>query len=712
MPLPVQVDVYEADNSTLVCSLTHNEAVPADARQVRELSGRVSLDDAGSGEVAVDFDHPQVNELTGGRFVRCTEGGRVRFAFSIDEIHDVRIPPPGSGQAGQVVTVSGEGPRSVLRRARVRPWLGFGSKPVSRRRRFDWSSPQLDTSDWIEPFDQFRLTSEPGKPFGLPSLFNTKWMWGEAEADSMTIDDCCFRRAFTIGGSEPVQVSAFASADDGFEDAWHGVKVVEANETFPGKVWHRPYRSPVTLDPGTYVYAAKARNDGGKGAFICDAWSVGAAGLIDQVFMTGLPEGNEFDDLYGTWLAFMNPAGEWFTPGEIVRILVEESIARDEIPDVTLDFSDTLDSAGNPWPKIEFECDATGTVDDAVELLEATHVDVHMSHDGLQLSMWNKDPGRGTASAVSVQHAAREIASDATTTDHLIVNDVLLVSDTTMTLIEDTASITAYGRRPGGSVQVGSITDQATLDQIGAAFLDGRTEPVESRVVEVTPLVDFDADCGDTVTVEADVLRVVEIGFELDDDGSLRKAPVLETAHQQRLKRGERMVERLIGQFGDSRAASKALDTGRTGVEAGPVTPVEMESWSWVEAEALEPGYWDTAETEVKAWQPYTAKEAARLVALIVKADWAEPDGAGGLDQVTTGESEFLLMRNGEATSPPFIATLPATNLDDPADPTTYGIAFILGEGYADPNSTWSVACITNGGHVNGAATIWAVDPT
>ena len=96
MPLPVQVDVYEADNSTLVCSLTHNEAVPADARQVRELSGRVSLDDAGSGEVAVDFDHPQVNELTGGRYVRCTEGGRVRFAFSIDDIHDVRIPPPGS----------------------------------------------------------------------------------------------------------------------------------------------------------------------------------------------------------------------------------------------------------------------------------------------------------------------------------------------------------------------------------------------------------------------------------------------------------------------------------------------------------------------------------------------------------------------------------------------------------------------------------------
>ena len=57
-------------------------------------------------------------------------------------------------------------------------------------------------------------------------------------------------------------------------------------------------------------------------------------------------------------------------------------------------------------------------------------------------------------------------------------------------------------------------------------------------------------------------------------------------------------------------------------------------------------------------------------------------------------------------------ATLPETNLDDATDPTVFGIAYILGEGYAAPNSRWSVACITNGGHVNGAATIWSVDPT
>mgnify|MGYP003439850810 CR=1 FL=1 len=712
VPLPVQVDVYEVDNATLVCSLTHNETTPADARQVRALRGKVSLDEAGDGELTVDYDHPQVAELTGGRFVRVIEGDRTPLAFRIDRDRDVRIPPPGSGDADKTFTVRGAGPLDYMRLGRVLPWLAVGAKPVSRRRRFDWSSPQLDTTDWTSPFDQDRLTSEPGKPFGIPALFTTKWIWGEVEDDTMTIGECCFRRIFEITGDDPVQVSAFASADDGFEDAWQAVNVVEANEAFPGKVWHRPYRSPVLLDPGEYVYAAKARNDGGKGAFICDAWSVGAGGLIDQVFMSGVPEDNEYDALYGDWLCYMDPAGEWFTPGEIVRILVEEAQARGEIPDVTLDFDDTLDSAGGAWPKIEFECDATGTIADALELLAAIHVDVAMSHEGLVLSMWNKDPGRGTASTVSVQHANLEIAADATETDHRIANDVLLISDTNLTMYESALSVLAYGRQPGGSLQVGSITDQTTLDLIGAAFLTGKTNPAPSRVVEVTHLVDFDAECGDTITVEADVLRLTEIGFQLDSDGTLRKAPVLETAYQQALKRGARMVKRLVDQYGDSKAAAKALDTGRTGVDAGPVEPVEMESWSWRDAKELEPGYWDVAETEVKPWQPYTAKEASRLVALIVVADWAEPDGADGLDQVTTGESEFLLLRNGVATSPPFIATLPETNLDDATDPTVFGIAYILGEGYADPNSRWSVASITNGGHVNGAATIWSVDPT
>ena len=715
--LPVRIDVYEPDNTTLVCSLTHNDVTPADARQVRELRGRVELDGFGDGELAVDFDHPQVAELTGGRFVRVVETvdevERTPLAFRIRESREVRVPPPGQGDASRIVSVKGGGPLEVTKLGRVLPWLDVGAKPFTRRRRFDWSSPQLDTSDWTTPFDQFRLTSEPGKPFGLPALFTTKWIWGEEEADNMTIGECCFRRQFTIGGSDPVQVSAFASADDGFEDAWQGVKVIEANEPFPGKVWHKPYRSPVLLNPGTYVYAAKARNDGGKGAFICDAWSVGAAGLIDQLFMSGLPEDNELDALYGTWLCFMNPQGEWFTPGEIVRILLDECQDRGELLDVTLGFDDVEDSAGNPWPKIEFECDATGTLWDALELLAATHVDVAMSHEGLTLSMWNKEPGRGSVSSVSVQQASREIAADVTEVDYEVANDVLLVSDTTMYLYEDAASITVHGRRPGGSLQVGSIADEATLDRIGAAYLTGRTDPLPSRAVEVSPLVDFDAEPGDTITVEATSgLRVTQIGFGLAPDGQLRKQPAVESPWQLAAVRGRRLAERLIAELGESKQASRAIDTGRPGVDAGPVAPVEMESWSWRDPGELDPEYWDVAEEQVKAWQPYTAKEAARLVALIVTADWAEPDGADGLDQITTGESEFLLLRNGVATSPPFIATLPATNLDDPTDPTTFGIAFILGEGYADPNSRWSVACITNGGHANGAATIWAVDPT
>jgi hypothetical protein len=625
------------------------------------------------------------------------------------------VPGPGGGDKDRIVTVSGGGPRDILKLGRVLPWMAVGSLPLSRRRRFDWSSPLLDTTDWGPIYDQDRLTSEPGKPFGLPSLFKTKWIAGEVEDDTMTIGDTCYRREFVML-SEQV-VSFFASWDDGGSQCLEGVELQAVNQTFPAKVWHTPYRAAVKLAANddvareTYVYALRGTNDGGKAAVITDAWTTTEAGLIDQVFMTGEQEADEYDDLYGDWLAFPNPQGEWFTPGEIMRILLEECQARDELLDVTLDFDDTLDSAGNAWPKIEVEFDATGTYADAVEVLEASWIDVAMSHTGgLVLSAWNKDERGGTTS-VDVTAADREIQSDSTETDMEVANDVLLVHDKGLYLYESALSVLAYGRCPGGSLHVGSINDPAILDQIGAAYLDGRTTPSDSRVVEVVPTYDFDAECGDTITVEGDELRVMEIAFSLDVTGRLRKVPVVSTPYEQAAARAERRVERLIAQYGDSRSSAQIIDTG-TQIPTGPVEPVELESWSWTDPTDLEPGWWDVAEDNPQAWQPHVVKKACRLVAMIAKADWAEPDGADGLTQITTGETAFKLIVNGEPTVVPFVATLIETNVDDPTDPQVYGLQFILGEAILNPLDTVSVAPINDpgGDHINGSVALWAVD--
>lgn len=715
MALATEVKVYEKNNSTLVCSLNINAVTPANARQVRDVSGLVQLDDTGNGKLTVDYDHPKVAELTEGRYIQVIEAGRVPFAFRIDKRTDVTVPGIGQGDKEKVVTVTGKGTRDILKLGRVLPWVPVGSVPLSRRRRFDWSSPLLDTTDWGPVYDQDRLTSEPGKPFGIPSLFRTKWIAGEVEDDTMTIGDTVYRREFSLSAASVV--SFFSSWDDGGTQCLEGVELQAVNQTFPAKVWHTPYRAAVSLEASadfprsTYVFALKGHNDGGKAAVITDAWTTTEAGLIDQVFMSGLPEGDEYDDLYGDWLAFPNPTGEWFTPGEIMRILLEECQARDELLDVTLDFDDTLDSAGDAWPKIEFECDATGTYADAVNALEASWIDVAMSNTGgLVLSAWNKD-GRGTATAIDASFAASEIASDTTDTDMEIGNEVLLVHDKGLYLYESALSVLAYGRRPAGSLQVGSIDDPAILDQIGAAYLDGRTNPAESRVVEVAPTFALPCDPGDTITVEGDVVRVTEIAYSLDPTGALRKVPVVSTSYEQTRARALRTVDRLIADYGDTANASQIIYTG-TQIPTGPIEPVELESWSWTAPEDLYPGWWDVAMDNPQAWQPHVVKKACRLVAMIAKADWAEPDGADGLTQVTTGETAFKLIVNGAPTVVPFVATLIETNLDDPTDPQVYGLQYILGEAILNPLDTVSVAPINDpgGDHINGSVALWAVD--
>jgi hypothetical protein len=313
---------------------------------------------------------------------------------------------------------------------------------------------------------------------------------------------------------------------------------------------------------------------------------------------------------------------------------------------------------------------------------------------------------------VVVTFAAGEVMSDSVETDCQIANDVLLVSDTTMTLVESPLSVLAYGRRPGGSLQVGSITDTVILDQIGAAFLTGKTNPLSSRVSEVVPTFDLDCEPGDTITVEGDVLRVAEMAFSLDQaTGRLRKVPVLTSAYELDRQRGQRTVERLIAANGNSSASATIIDRG-TQVASGPINPTELESWSWTDGADLDVGWWDVAEENPQAWQPHIVKKQCRMVAIRVLCEWAEPDGADGIAQVTTGETKFRLKVNSDVLwqGIPFVVTVPEINPVDDDDPEVYGLLYVLGEGTLNVNDVVSVAPELNGEHINGSVQLLAVD--
>lgn len=707
MTLPVNVEVYEPDNETLVCSLTHNDIDPAEARQVVDLSGKTQREGDGDGTLVVDVGHPQAAELTGGRWIQVKETvdevERVPLTFRIRTSTEVRIAPPKSGPSKRLITVKGEGTRRFLKWGRVLPWLPLGATPTSNRRRFGPESPGLDTTAWTSPFTQLRLTSEPGKPFGMPDVFGDQWIDAEAEDDDMTLGDRWFRRQFTP--DDAGQIDFFASWDDRGAQYLHGVEMQAVDPTYPDKVWHKPWRAAAWVEPigEPLVYTARSSNDGGKAAFMNETWRSGPDGITTMLFLSGVPVGGDYDELFGEWLCYIGPAGEWFTPGEIIRILLDECHARGELLDVTRGCTDTHDSAGVPWDKIEVEFDATGTLLDAMKVLEASWIDFDVSNTGgLVLDAWKKDPGRGTAKSIDLTSASLTITEDSTTTEWEQANDVLLVGDQVQTLYESPAEVLAYGRLPGGLVNVGKIKDTPTLERIGAEYLAPRLEPQESRVVGVSPLLEFDADPGDTISIEGQPgQRVEELGFQLTRDG-LMKAPALSTAAQQRKKRSDRIVDLLVRQYGETLGSARALDLG-TGIDPGPVEHAPLEEWTWDVSEALDPEYWAGDEDNPRAWQTYTVREATRLVGMIVRADWADQEDDEVPFQCTTGQTRIVLLRNGVPASPPFIATLPEVNVANPGDPSVWAIQYILGPALLQPLETISVACIENGGHVNGA---------
>lgn len=725
--MTVEVKVFEADNATEVVNLTAS-------RQVREAKGKDVLQGVGNGEVAVDFDHPAVGELTGGRVVQLHDGERVPLAFSIDKKREVLVPSE-PGDANRLVTVSGQTLRGRLSKARVLPWLPVafegveGSRPITRRRLFNPASPSIDLTAWT---GAVMLPDTPtnlyGRPRGWPSAV-CRWIWSSAPVDDAHPPGWnYFRRRFEL--FVDATMVFLVTGDNQFIDWLEGVELQREEPTLPEEVWPEPYRSGMKLKAGVYDYTVAVYNDDsqgpgtqGPGKMRAEAWVVNSEGLNNQVFMSGVAgEGfldGEWDEQFGeganAWKVLAYPelgdAGYGHTVGEIMDTLLTEAQARGELTGFTWDFDGALDSNGDAWadriPEIDF--DATGTLGDAVDKLEDLgYCDVEVTHSGgLQLRLFNAG-ARGSVQPITVSTAEKNLLSHSVETNYVDQrNSVLLVHDRGMYLMDDDDAIAADGQLPGGSLQVGSVQSPEMLERLGTSFLDGSTTPGESVIVETTPMFDFAAEPGDSCTVESDVLRVVELGLQLDTppQGELKAVPAFATAYQQQRKRSERVVERLIRENGTSPASTRALDTG-TNIRSGKLAPVKVTSWSWQIPEDLESEFWDTDEEEPVGWQPFPVEESMRICELKVECFWAEPDGLGGRDAVTSGPTTFVLMVDGV----PFTdsVTVPATG---DADGSVTASHLVFGPALVRKGQKLSVYPQVNGDHINGSFTVFCTEP-
>src|SRR5690606_38461757 len=91
-----------------------------------------------------------------------------------------------------------------------------------------------------------------------------------------------------------------------------------------------------------------------------------------------------------------------FTPGEVIELVLGEAQARGTLPNVSLSYDASVDSAGQPWPvatQIATRCgNDLGTF--IVAELGATYIDVRMQPGGYVLDAWIFGTGGETTDVV------------------------------------------------------------------------------------------------------------------------------------------------------------------------------------------------------------------------------------------------------------------------------------------------------------------------
>lgn len=495
MTAPVEIKVYGADGSTAI-----GAAVPrrTGVRCQDENNGvgagqfTLHLDDAflASNPTLLDaFNIVKVRPLT--------EADPV-FAWQIEDVNPVRVS--SQEQAGRTVTVSGRQVRSLLETGQV---LGDGDQ-----RPFDFSAPEGDwyvDSDWTVPSGVRQdedSTARGGSPAGWPDPA-AQWLWASDPEVSAPAGYNWFRSSFTLADGQDVKI--WASADNILDLRLNGMRLIttDVRELY---TWRNLYTATVTLPAGTHIIAAQVYNAsqdvGNPGGFLCVVGTPDAQGDLDTTL-------RRTDTT--NWLVHDSEGvGSGGTPGwpagAILDTLLTEAQAAGELnAAITWDFTALLDSDGSAWTdRQDVQIPVGEDLLTTSNRWAGTVYDIHMTPD-LVLQAF-KRRGSDLSASVELEPGVNVTASAPTARYGQVRNVVRFLWDGVWQEVEDTASITAFGRRPvtlsfGGA---GTLlqAQQAATDALVDLAWPQVTIPVETTsAVGPQPCADY--NLGDTISAPA-----------------------------------------------------------------------------------------------------------------------------------------------------------------------------------------------------------------
>lgn len=361
------------------------------------------LNEPGSGGLTLPLTAPahaatlvlEQGDCDFGNIVRFEDGGTPVHAIVIRSKRVTRVAP--GEEVDQDVDIEGPGTLSLWSKAVWYPEIGVGNFAYTDSRTFNFASTYLDDSGapWGAAVEIEQGTGDPGGPRegypkNLPSVVEPAWwIWSEANDinGSVPAGDAYFRKTATMAGG---LARIFITADNSHE-LWidGGLVEVDLVSTAGGVGWAGLKSIDRYFTPGDHLFAIKGTNVAGT-----DPNPAGPIMGVVELTDTGTELGSLLVQTDSTWRALGYPASPpGFTPGEQVRIFMEEAQARGALDGWTLGFTDTLDSDGNAWTAIESTYPIGLDGLSFLRKLAEKDVDVRARPDALVLDMWVKNTG-------------------------------------------------------------------------------------------------------------------------------------------------------------------------------------------------------------------------------------------------------------------------------------------------------------------------------
>lgn len=298
----------------------------------------------------------------------------------------------------------------------------IGGPPIEDDRVFGWMAPDYDDSTWAAPIT-FGAAANNVTPAwqgiaGRMAGDTAEMIWATGTTTALAPGGWCyFRKRFTV--TTAVRARITFVADDIGELYLDGQSLIVGNQwtNQPGDV----ASTDVDLDATTHTLAVVVQNSL-AGPAIVDGAPFNPAMLacsvrpFDALGNLGAPlaqtEGPVFDSDTG-WMVLAYPATPpGLTPGQVLTRVLAEAHFRGALAGISGSWSDTVDSAGTPWPVVASIGTRVGNdVTTFVREMTDTYIDVAMDPATLTLHAYVKGT-IGTASSAAY-HAPTDPASPA-----------------------------------------------------------------------------------------------------------------------------------------------------------------------------------------------------------------------------------------------------------------------------------------------------------